>query len=419
MGPNDYSAAFSDLPSPQNAMLEGLKFGAGMRELQDKRAADDAAAVQRQQEQTDMAELAQNPTAANIAAFSVKYPKYSEQMKRGWDMVNPSERQAKLEHATQVYSAFNADKPEIALKLMRDQAAALRNSGDERGAGATEAMANLFEHDPTFAKIQTGKILGAMAGPEKFAETFAKMGEEARAQELQPDAVKKAGADARGAVADADTKEVGAKYAEKGVLLDLEKKGWDIEGIKADIDYKKQSSRIAAMQAAYAREGNDLKRQELQIKIDEARVKLDTTVRDRADEAQTQIGGAQAVTNLIDEIFADPESLRAVTGASAWKGKIPGTDNRAVAGKIEQLKNMLALLHIDKLKGPTSDRDILFLKQISANLDVYQDEDQVMKILGKVRDITVRREGQLRKKYGVPTTKEDPGIQPRNVTVDY
>lgn len=431
MDPINYGGAFADLPPPGDALMQGVKNGAGLQQLQVQQqqqalAMQQAQAAQAQKEQmaADMSMLSQNPTPDSIAKFSIKYPQLSEQMKRSFDMIDPREKQAKLEHLTQVYSAFNADKPEIALQVMRDQAAALRNSGDERGAGATEAMARVMEMDPVYAKIHTGNMLAAMAGPEKFAETFAKMGGEQRAQDQAPGALRKVNADADAAESDAATKAVLAKHADSQALADLAKKQWDVKKIVADIGFQKESNRIAAMNASYNREGNQLKRDELRLKIDDAARARDEKVNERVAQAEGDIAAVTDTVSLIDEIFADRDTLQAVTGASAWRGMIPGTKSKTAAGKIEQLTNMLAAANLDKLKGPMSDKDILFVKRISGNIDRYQDEDLFAKEMGKVRDIMVRTEAKIRAKYGAPPPGKGSGTTPapsgpREIVVDF
>lgn len=189
VSPIDYSGGFAP-QDPQQAMMQGLKEGTGLQMLQQQRDAAGLAlrqaqdaALQKQKMEAELADLSENPTSAGIAKFTIRYPHLSESMKRGFDMLEPAEKQANLNNITQVASAFETGHPEIALKLMREQAVALRNSGKEREAGAAEAMANLFETDPVFAKIQTGKMLAAISGPEKYAEAMAKLGGEQRAQE--------------------------------------------------------------------------------------------------------------------------------------------------------------------------------------------------------------------------------------------
>lgn len=400
--PFDYSSGFASLQQPQDAMMAGLKNGVGIQQMQMERQAAQAKAQQAQAMQTDLAALSQNPTTQGIIAATIKYPQLSEQFKRSFDMLDPAEQRTRLERAMPVFTALHSNQPDIAAKLLKEQAVSLRNSGKEEEAKAAETKAQQITENPAAAKFALGGLLAAAIGPDKFAKMMGDVGTEQRAQELQPAAVREATGKANKATSDAQTAGVQAKYAEKNVLQDYEKKGWDIKKIQADIANDRESNRIKAMEAATAREGNSLKREELRMKIDEAKRAHSEKIAERVAQAETEIAGVTDTKDLINEILKDKDSLRAVTGASAWKGSIPGTENRSMAGKIEQLVNMAAAMNLDKLKGPMSDKDILFVKRISANLDRYQDEDLFEADMRKFLSITERTEKKLRDKYGAP-----------------
>lgn len=407
MGPIDYSGVFASM-TPQASMMAGVKDGAAIQQLQVERAQAQVKAQRQQQMQAKFATLAQNPTAQGIAQISIEFPEFSEQLKRSYDMWEPAEKTARIGQALAVDNALSSGKPDIAARLLREHATAARNGGKEDEAKAAESKAEMVEKDPGTAQVILGSTLSALMGPDKYVEMKGKMGTEARAAELQPSAVAKADADASGAQADAATKGVTAKYAEQNALADYEKKGWDIKSIQSDIAYKRESNRIAAMNAAYNKEGNELKREELRAKIDDAKRGRDEKVRDYVAQGETEISSVTDTKDLIDTILSDEDSLRAVTGMGAWKGAIPGTVNRSMAGKVEQLVNMAAAMNLDKLKGPMSDKDILFVKRISANLDRYQDEDTFIADMKKFRSIAERTEGKLRAKYGAPAAQAKP-----------
>jgi hypothetical protein len=65
-------------------------------------------------------------------------------------------------------------------------------------------------------------------------------------------------------------------------------------------------------------------------------------------------------------------------------------------------------MNLDKLKGPTSDRDIAFLKNLGANLDRWQKTGKVLDELQKVEAATQRLSEVARLKYGVPGEQASP-----------
>lgn len=422
MNPLDYSGAFAPV-DPTQSMVQGLQTGAAIRELQDKRAAQQTAAetarlaaIRKQQMQDEMVALSDNPTATGITKFSIKYPEVSEQMKRSYDMQDPLEKQAHLDKFTKIASAYEAGYPEIGLKLMRDDAQALRNSGNERAAGAAEALATIFEKDPKAGKLYSGKMLASIAGPEKYAEAMSKLGGEARADQLQPDAVKKAGADADAAVADASTKKVGAKYAEQGVLLDLEKKGWDVKKIKADIDIGRESNRIAAMNAAANREGNSLKRDELRLKIDDAKMARDDKINEKVAKAESGISAMDNMLNTVSRLKQN-KSLKDVVGSV--EGRLPSVLSDEGADAIalfDTLGSQAFLSQVPTVQGmgSLSNAEGEKLQSALQNLSRVQSEKQVTANLAEVERLVNKARANVSNRYGVPLRAPDtPAANPK------
>lgn len=415
MGPIDYSGGFAP-QDPQQAIMQGLKDGTGLQMLQKQSEAArlslqqaQQAALQKQKMEAELAELSESPTSAGIAKFTVRYPHLSEPLKRAYDMLEPAEKQANLNNLTQVASAFETGHPEIALKLMREQATALRNSGKEREAGAAEATANLFETDPVFAKIQTGKMLAAIAGPEKYAESMSKIGGEQRAQEQAPDVLRKTKADAGAAESDAATKAVAAKYADSNALLDQQKKGWDIKKIAADMDFQKESNRIAAMNAAANREGNTLKREELQLKIDDAKMARDDKVREKVAKAESGISAMDNMLNTVARLKKNP-SLKDVVGSI--EGRLPSllSDEGADAiALFDTLGSQAFLSQVPTVQGmgSLSNAEGEKLQSALQNLGRAQSEKQVNANLAEVERLVNKARANVSSRYGVPLRAPD------------
>lgn len=426
MGPIDYSGAF-DPASPQQAFTQSLQLGSGIRDMQIKQQQQEQQLAAQQQMQTDLRALGANPSPQAVAALSVRYPQLSEHFKRSYDMLTPDAQQAKLSAAIPVYAAVQSGRPDVAAAKLRDTATAMENSGQKDEAARTRAMADLIEQHPETAKLTTGLLLSSVMGADKFAETFGKLGTETRAGEQAPAELAKKVADADKAASDARSAAIKAKYADSDAILDLQKKGWDIKKVESDIVVAKETARIAAMNAAISREGNELKREELKLKLEEAIDKRDTKVREKAADYESQRTALSDSYGLVREIVENPSLSGAIGLIGGATGTIPGTEARTVAGKIEQLQNSLAAANLDKLKGAMSDKDIMFLKSIATNLDRTQSEASFKKELGRVEDVLVRADKQLRAKFGAPAAAPKPAAAPatpgatgqKNVVVDW
>lgn len=418
--PLDYSAAFAGggQGSPYGAFLDSFKGFSAVRQAGLQQDQQELALQQQRQMQGDLLELSRNPTPQSIAQMSLRYPQLSEQFKRSYDMLTPQQQQAKLSAAIPVYAAVQSGRMDIAAAKLRETAQAMENSGQADEAARTRAMADLVEQHPETAKVTTGLLLANVMGPEKFTETFGKLGAEGRAQELQPSAVREAEAKATGAEADATTKQVTAKYAEPVALADLEKKGWDIKAIQSDIAYKREQNRIAAMNAAANREGNDLKRQELKLKIQEAQNALDEKIRGRVAEAE---GGASSIDNMLNTI----ERTKAAPGLNNVLGSIEGrlpsmfSDKNADAeALIETLGSQAFVAQIPSIKGTgaLSDAEGKKLQSALQSLDRKQSEKQFRANLDEAARLLKKARENLSKRTGVPLGKPDtpaaPGSRP-------
>jgi len=409
MDPLDYTSAFANVGSSYEAAMRGLKDGVAIRQLETERTAAAAKAQQQAQMQADLAALSRNPTPAAVASVMMKYPGLSEDLKRGADVAGEAQQQAQLEHGTQVYAAVLNNQPDVARRLLTERATALRNSGNEREAGAADAFATMINDHPELAKTTIGVRLAAAMGPDKFTEAFGKIGAEQRAGELQGDLVRKGKADADAAKSKAEIEAITAKHADSQALADLAKKQWDVKAIAADIDFKRESNRIAAMNAAANREGNALKRQELQLKIEEARTARDDKVREKVAKAEAGANAMDNMLNTVDRLLANP-SLNDVVGSI--EGRLPAvlSDEAADAiALIETLGSQAFLSQVPTVQGmgSLSNAEGEKLQSALQNLGRKQSEGQFKANLREVQRLVKKGRDNVSKRYGVPLGAPD------------
>lgn len=418
MGPLDYSSPFANLPTAGASLMQGVQAGAAIQQAQVERQQKQLAAQQAQQQRDDLAALSQNPTPDAIASLMIKYPALSEQLKRGSDVLTSAQQQGRLDSASQVYAALQSGAPDIAAQLLKDQAAAARNSGNERDAQAADTFAKMVTEHPEFAKTTIGLRLAAAVGPEKFAETFAKMGSEQRAQELQGDAVRKGKADADAAGSKAQTAATEAKYADQAALLELDKKGWDIKALRADMEYKRESNRIAAMNAAANRESNSLKKQELQLKIQDTIRERDDKLREKVSKVESATTSIDNMINTVERVLANP-SLSNVVGSI--EGRLPSvlSDEGADAiALIDTLGSQAFLSQVPSIQGmgALSNAEGEKLQSALQNLKRTQSETQFRANLKEVQRLVLKSRESISKRYGVPVGAPDVPAAPQSST---
>ena len=402
--PINYMAAMPQIDLSQS--FAGLGNALGQYgEYQKQQKAEQAAAELKAQYANDVQAYFAKPSASVLSMLTAKYPGQREAFKDIGDRMSAEQKAVELPVMAQAFHAITTGKPDAAKLLVDQQIEGMQNSGMD--ATKLKMIRSQLDSDPT----QVAGLIG-LVGSSIDPDGWGKMMGEKRAQDLQPDLGRKGAAEAGAAESDASVKAAKAKYAESEVVLDLEKKGWDIKKIKEDIDINKQNARIAAMNASLAREGNALKRQELQMKMDDAIAARDEKVRGKVAEATTAINAVNSTAGVFNDILSDEDTLRAAVGTSAWRGSIPGTKTRSMAGKLEQLQNMMTAENLGLLKGAMSDNDIKFLRNISTNLDRYQDEDSFLSEMKRVGTNLAKAQAQIAKKYGAPVESvEQPSTQ--------
>jgi hypothetical protein len=405
--PYDYS--LGNIPSPFDAFTQGMQRGTVMQQVQAQQQAQAQAAQDQQALQAELAAASADPRM--IPGIMVRYPQLAEKLKIGLESMTAEQQRGQLAHGAEVASALASGRPDVAIKSLKSRAEALRNSGDERGAKAAEDAATWAESDPTSLLSATIGRMNAMPGGDKVSEGILKLFDEKRKAELQPAAVAKA-------TADATTAGVKAKYAESDAVMDLEKKGWDITKIKADIAYQRESNRIAAMNAAAGREGNDLKRQELKMKIDDAVKARDDKVRDKVATAEAGAANIDNMLNTIQRIKKNP-SLNDVVGSIEGRLPVVFSDEAAdAAALIETLGSQAFLAQIPSIKGmgALSNAEGDKLQNALQNLSRVQSEKQFVANLEEAARILTKGRESLSKSTGVPLGKPDtpaaPGARP-------
>lgn len=420
VSPINYGTFFQGQASPNDAFQQAFQQASGIREMMDKREAAVRQAQAQAAMQQELADVANNPnaTAADYSRLMTKYPALSENLKRSWDTLSADQQRTSLGSLSKVTAAFASNKPEVAVQILRDQAEGLRNAGDEQGAKRIDDIARMTEIDPAVGRSVAYSMVAAVPGGDKIIEGLGKVGAEARAQAMAPAELRKAEAQATGAEAEAVTKGVTAKFAESNALQEIEQRGWNIKNLQADIDYKKAQSRIAAMNAAIAREGNDLKRQELRMKIDDA-------VRERESKLRDKIGAAEGAAASIDNLLNTIErvkvnrSLNDVIGSI--EGRIPAvfSDEAADAiAMIETLGSQTFLSQIPAMKGTGSltEKEGDKLQSSLTNLSRVQSEAQFRANLDEAARLMKKARERISQSTGVPLSSPDtpaaPGARP-------
>lgn len=411
-----------NLPDPTQSVMGGVQSAMAISNLQNQKQLQDLklaeaqkAAEQQAALQADLGRVASNPTPSALASIMVKYPQLSEQFKRTYDVLNTEQQQSRLGQATQVYTALQAGKPEIAQQLLTDQATAYRNSGMEREAKTLEDLGQLIKTSPETAKTSTGLFLASAMGPDKFTETFTKLQTEQRAAEKAPYELTEAQAKAQKAAVD-------AKFAESNAALDLQKKGWDITKIQEDIKIAKENSRIAALNATISREGNALKKQELGLKLEEMVQKRDEAVRTKAADVESARSNMDNMLNTADRILKTPIGV-VESAAGPISSRMPtlSEDTADFEALVDTLGSQAFLAQIPNIKGmgALSNAEGEKLQAALQNFNLKQSPKRLMENVREAQRLILKARKNVAERYGVPEKVPDtPAASPGASEID-
>jgi hypothetical protein len=247
MQPINYGVEIQD---PTQSFLSAFQTGAAIQDTRLKQEQQQQQMANQKLIQEGFAKLRQpGATAADYANLAMVLPEtQAKAVRESFSMLSGERQQNALQQSGQVFSAFKAGKPEIAISLLDRQIEAKRNSGDNEGAMFLETWRDVAKENPKATEDYFGFTISQMPGGDKVIESAVKFGGERRAEAQAPaqlteamakadkavadattaqatatNAAEKAAADAAKARADADKATVEAKYAE-GVAKDAIKK---------------------------------------------------------------------------------------------------------------------------------------------------------------------------------------------------
>lgn len=413
-----------DVQTPFQAAAQGMQFGSGIVDMQSKQQAQQLALQQQEHQQAQQADLNsrmralmenKNPTAQDYAHISMLMPKdQADSTRKAWEMLSTDKQQNRLSRAGQVLAAFNAGADDVALGMLDEEAQALRNVGDEEGAKAAEAYAQVAKINPAMARTNIGLLLAQIPGGDKVIESVTKLGAERRAEEMAPSELTESQAKASKAAVD-------AKFAESNAVIDLQKKGWDITKIQEDIGIAKRNAQIAAANAATNRESNTFKRQELGLKVDEMRQKRDELVRTKAADVESARANMDNMLNTADRILKTPVG---VVGSAAGpiSSRLP-TSSQSTAdleALVETLGSQAFLAQIPNIKGmgSLSNAEGEKLQAALQNFSLKQSPERLLENVREAQRLILKGRANLTKRYGVPDSIPDtPAVEPSGADI--
>ena len=409
--PEPYNYNLANVPDPMQSVMAGFKNSFDIRAMADQQKARTMALQDEESKRkrtndfnNDTYSLYENPTVDGINKLMVKYPEFASKFDKAREGISEEAQRNRVNQASEAFVAAIQGNNDVAKTKLLTQAEAARNAGKEEEAKAAEAMAKTLEKDPKTFVTSAAMYLAQAMGPKDFEKNYKVLLEQGREQDLAPAKLKEQEAKATEAA-------VKAKFAESKAVSDLNLTQAQIKDYANDYEIAKLNNKVAAANAAISRETNTLKREELGLKVQEMKAARDEKVRTKIAEGNDKLDAVDQPLALVQELMGKDwkEARLQSTGALALRGSVPGTMAKSYSQKVEQLKNMLAIPSLEKMKGAISDKDIVFLKNVAASLDRFQDEGQFYKELGKAKSTLEQGKKRVKDKYGMPSAASKPG----------
>lgn len=417
-----------NVQQPFQAALQGYQAGAAIRNDQQQQAAQQAALKLQQQKQALLSGLAtkQNPTADDYASVITQLPELSEHLNRAWSLRNTAQQESHASDLLKWGAAIKSGQPKVAAEQMIKRADLMeaQTGAPTEESKALRANAQVLEASPQLALGQIQAMLAANPLGKQAADALASFGNEQRAGEQAPSDLRAKVAGADKAEADASTAKTTAKFAESKAVMDLKMSDEQIKKWAADTDIARQNSRIAAMNAAISRESNDLKRQELGLKVQEAISARDDKLRGKVADVEAARGNIDNMLNTVDRVLGN-KSLNDVLGS--FEGRMPNMasalddeESDAIA-LIETLGSQAFLSQLPNIKGlgQLSNSEGDKLQAALQNLGRAQSEKQFRASAKEAQRIMMIARKNIANRYGVPDNVPDtPAVKPSAQEVD-
>jgi hypothetical protein len=458
---------------PFAGVMQGLKLGASMQEVEAARAKREMDLAVQQQAMARQQQLGQamqglmtkqNPTFADYQAVAVLAPKdQADAVLKSWEQLSKEQQTNDLRFGAQVLSSFQTGNADLGISQLKQRAEAERNSGRAAQAQVYDTAARLAEIDPKSAQSTIGVMLAALPGGKDVIESVNKAEEGRRAARMEPSVLKEAAAKADKAVADAitaqatatnaperaaadaalakaqaDKAKVDAKFAEQNVLADLKKKAADLGLTQAQTNSAIAQTRKLGVETATAA---------LQLEALKATGGVDPKNKfDQEEKIRREWQGRSKVYSDLSGTFSN---IQASAGAKTGPGDIalitsfmkmldPGSvvretefaTARDTAGLFDRLANQAQKLQSGQIFSLDSKQRQEYVALAKQYLDAAQKKaDQEKKDLGVVvKNYALNPENV----FGIsaPSAPGQPGAVPprtgaqpaagqRNVTVDF
>jgi hypothetical protein len=391
------------------AAIEG--FGEALQARRQRIAAEEAKA----QYSTDLQEVLQNPSMTAFNEFALKYPTQREVIKDVAGRFSQEQKDQEFNIGAQVAVSLENNNPDVALDIVERTIQARQNAGLPTTTydQISQILSNTEDPDRVKKAQAITNFSLTLLDPEKFGKVVQTL----EAQEMRPEKVTEQRAKALKAGVEAD-------FAASQAVKDLALKQAQIDNYAADQEIARENLKINKLNADLKREDNVLKRREIELKIEDARVQRDDKVRKKVSDANTAFANFDNFLNTADRALAGwgrtkdgkvditkPKGyVESATGPISTRLPTLSQDTADFEELIEVLKGQAFLSQIEKMKGlgAMSDKEGDALRASLTNLSLRQSPEQLGRNLVEAQRLILKARNEAARKYGVGAEPDRP-----------
>jgi hypothetical protein len=287
-----------------------------------------------------------NPTTAGAANLISSFPEIREPVLADWNLRDAAAQKSQLGAMSQVQFALKNGRADLAKSVIQRHMEAAKNAGED--VSDDQNMIDMIDADPVRAAANIHGLYTAIVGPEKLAETTKALGDDARADQVQPFTVRRAGAEA----SEAETK---ATYAPQVIQSDLAN----------DEANRRNVASMISTRAAQVDIARDTLETNVQMKLDELAQTGNrpdagsvAMMNNAVVSGSSNAALAEQTRRLADEFAASPARGGMFSGLAETGKSVFGSQDSVslLRSRYDQLRNSTAIKSLPP--GPASDRDI-------------------------------------------------------------
>ena len=241
MQPINYGVEIED---PTKSFLSAFQTGSAIQDTRLKQEQQQQKVANEKLIQEGFLKLRQpGAKASDYANLAMMLPEtQAKAVRESFNMLTEERQQNALQQSGQIFSAFKAGKPEIAISLLERQIEAKRNSGDNEGAKFLETWRDVAKENPKVTEDYFGFTISQMPGGDKVITSAIALSGEGREQAKAPSALIEAKAKADRAVAEATVAQATATNAADKAKADVDKAKADADKAKIDAQYAERNA---------------------------------------------------------------------------------------------------------------------------------------------------------------------------------